>query len=143
MSQYSEKLAQLKKEIVAIENARKKKRWKPQQKTMIDFINGVTRRAEFQINDMKMVLYPGDEKKGFKHILLKHYRPNDLTALDIVNIYEIARRGVKLGTEGVSNDKLHVYMFMKNGNNFRLALKPQRSNSWVVTFYRKSYYPTN
>jgi hypothetical protein len=29
MSQYSEKLAQLKKEIVAIENARKKKRWKP------------------------------------------------------------------------------------------------------------------
>ncbi len=35
MSQYSQKLAQLKKEIVAIENARKKKRWKPYQKIMI------------------------------------------------------------------------------------------------------------
>jgi hypothetical protein len=138
MSQYSEKLAQLKKEIVAIENARKKKRWKPYQKIMIDFINGLTKTAEFQINEMKMILYLGDEKKGFKHILLKHYRSNDLTAIDIINIYEIAKRGIKLGTEGVSNDDLDVYIFLKNDNNFRLVLKPQKSNSWVVTFYRKS-----
>jgi len=137
MSQYSEKLAQLKKEIVAIENARKKKRWKPYQKIMIDFINGLTKTAEFQVNEMKMILYLGDEKKGFKHILLKHYHSNDLTAIDIVNIYEIAKRGIKLGTEGVSNDDLNVYMFLKNDNNFRLVLKPQKSNSWVVTFYRK------
>ena len=138
MSQYSEKLAQLKKEIVAIENARKKKRWKPYQKIMIDFINGLTKTAEFQVNEMKMILYLGDEKKGFKHILLKHYHSNDLTAIDIVNIYEIAKRGIKLGTEGVSNDDLNVYMFLKNDNNFRLVLKPQKSNSWVVTFYSKS-----
>ena len=138
MSQYSEKLAQLKKKIVAIENARKKKRWKPYQKIMIDFINGLTKTAEFQINEMKMILYLGDEKKGFKHILLKHYRSNDLTAIDIINIYEIAKRGIKLGTEGVSNDDLDVYIFLKNDNNFRLVLKPQKSNSWVVTFYRKS-----
>jgi len=138
MSQYSEKLAQLKKEIVAIENARKKKRWKPYQKIMINFINGLTKTAEFQINEMKVILYLGDEKKGFKHILLKHYHSNDLTAIDIINIYEIAKRGIKLGSEGVSNDDLNVYMFLKNDNNFRLVLKPQKSNSWVVTFYRKS-----
>jgi hypothetical protein len=138
MSQYSEKLAQLKKEIVAIENARKKKRWKPYQKIMVDFINGLTKTAEFQINEMKMILYLGDEKKGFRHILLKHYRSNDLATIDIINMYEIAKRGIKLGTEGVSNDGLDVYMFLKNDNNFRLVLKPQKSNSWVVTFYRKS-----
>ena len=138
MSQYSEKLAQLKKEIVAIENARKKKRWKPYQKIMVDFINGLTKTAEFQINEIKIILYLGDEKKGFKHILLKHYHANDLTTLDIVNIYEIAKRGIKLGTEGVSNERLSVYMFLKNDNNFRLVLKPQKSNAWVVTFYRKS-----
>jgi hypothetical protein len=134
----SEKLAQLKKEIVSIENARKKKRWKPYQKTMIDFINGVTQKAEFNINDMHIILHLGDEKKGFKHILLKHYQPNDLTVLDIINMYEIVKRGIKLGNEGVSNDSLDVYMFLKNDNNFRLVLKPQKSNSWVVTFYRKS-----
>ena len=104
MSKYSEKLAQLKKEIVSIENVKKKKRWKPYQKTMIDFINGVTQKAEFNINDM----------------------------------HEIVKRGIKLGNEGVSNDSLDVYMFLKNDNNFRLVLKPQKSNSWVVTFYRKS-----
>jgi len=138
MSKYSEKLAQLKKEIISIENARKKKRWKSHQKTMIDFINGVTQKAEFYINDMHIILYLGDEKKGFKHILLKHYKTNDLNALDIINMYEIAKRGIKLGSEGVSNDSLDVYMFLKNDNNFRLVLKPQTSNSWVVTFYRKS-----
>ena len=105
---------------------------------MIDFINGLTKTAEFQINGMKVILHLGDEKKGFKHILLKHYHSNDLTAIDIVNIYEIAKRGVKLGTEGVSNSGLDVYMFLKNDNNFRLVLKPQKNNSWVVTFYRKS-----
>ena len=43
-----------------------------------------------------------------------------------------------LVAEGVSNDDLNVYMFLKNDNNFRLVLKPQKSDSWVVTFYRKS-----
>jgi len=138
MSQYSEKLARLKKEIITIENARKKKRWKPYQKIMIDFINGVTQKAEFQINNMKIILYVGDEKKGFKHILLKHYHPNDLSALDIVNIYEIAKRGYKLANEGVSNENLDVYRFLKSDNDFRLVLKPQKDNSWVVTFYRKT-----
>jgi len=138
MSQYSEKLARLKKEIVAIENARKKKRWKPHQKIMIDFINGVTTKAEFQINSMRIILYIGDEKKGFKHILLKHYHSKDLTALDIVNIYEIVKRGIKLANEGVSNKDLNVYRFLKNDNDFRLVLKPQKDNSWIVTFYRKT-----
>ena len=138
MSQYSEKLARLKKEIIAIENARKKKRWKPYQKIMIDFINGVTQKAEFQINNMKIILYVGDEKKGFKHIVLKHYHPNDLTALDIINIYEIAKRGIKLANAGVSNDNLDVYRFLKSDNDFRLVLKPQKNNSWIVTFYRKT-----
>jgi len=138
MSQYSEKLARLKKEIVAIENARKKKRWKPYQKIMIDFINGVTPRAEFQINNMKILLYIGDEKKGFKHILLKHYHPNDLKALDIINIYETVKRGIKLANAGVSNSNLDVYRFLKSNNDFRLVLKPQKDNSWIVTFYRKT-----
>jgi len=138
MSQYSEKLARLKKEIVAIENARKKKRWKPHQKIMIDFINGVTTKAEFQINSMRIILYIGDERKGFKHILLKHYHSKDLTALDIVNIYEIVKRGIKLANEGVSNKDLNVYRFLKNDNDFRLVLKPQKDNSWIVTFYRKT-----
>ena len=138
MSQYSEKLAQLKKEIIAIQNARKKKRWKPHQKIMLDFINGVTSKAEFQINHQKIILYLGDEKKGFKHILLRHYHPNELTALDILNIYEVVKRGIKLANEGVSNNNLDVYRLLKSDNDFRLVLKPQKDNSWVVTFYKKT-----
>jgi len=58
--------------------------------------------------------------------------------LDIVNIYEIAKRGYKLANEGVSNENLDVYRFLKSDNDFRLVLKPQKDNSWVVTFYRKT-----
>ena len=67
MSIYSERLAKLKKNIKAIESTRKKKRWKPNQKIVIDFINGVNKNAEFLINNKKVILKLGNSKKGFKH----------------------------------------------------------------------------
>jgi len=73
VSIYSERLAKLKKDIVAIESSRKKKRWKHNQKIVIDFINGVTKKAEFIINGQKVILRLGHNKKGFKHIIESHY----------------------------------------------------------------------
>ena len=69
MSIYSERLAKLKKEIKAIESARTKKRWKANQNIVIDYINGVTKQAEFIINTQKIILRDGDSKKGFIHII--------------------------------------------------------------------------
>ena len=65
MSIYSERLAKLKKEIKAIESARKKKRWKANQKIIIDYINGVTKQAEFIINTQKVILKDGDIIKKY------------------------------------------------------------------------------
>lgn len=139
MSQYSEKLAKIKKDIKSIENAKKKKRWKPNQKIMIDFINGVTQKAEFEIRNNKILLFHGDEKKGFRHIVESHYSPRtDLDTLDIVNISEAFERGLKLAEEGVSNKDLDVYWLTKGSGDFRLVLKPHSEESWIVTFYRKS-----
>lgn len=139
MSQYSEKLAKLKKDISSIENAKKKKRWKPNQKIMIDFINGVTKKAEFKIRSKTILLFVGDDKKGFKHIVEKHYSPaTDLTTLDIINISEAFERGIKLAEEGVSNTDLDVYWLSKGSGDFRLVLKANANDSWIVTFYRKS-----
>ncbi len=70
---YSELLSKLQNDIVKISHARKKKRWKLNQKVMIDFINGVTKKAVFEVNGKKIVLFKGDDRKGFKHILKKHY----------------------------------------------------------------------
>ena len=138
MSHYISLLAKLQKEIKAIESARKKKRWKPYQKIMIDYINGASRNAIFEKDGHKIILSEGDERKGFIHILLGHYKTNDLEAMDIVNIFEIYTRGIKLAKEGVSNDHFIVYMKLSNQKELRLVLNPINENSWVVTAYRKS-----
>lgn len=138
MSTYSEKLSHLRRELETIQKKRKKKRWKPNQKKMIDLINGVTETAVFIIRGEKIVLMSGDSKKGFRHIVEGHYHPNDLRAIDIVNIAETFDRGIKLAKEGVSDKDLDVYMFLKGDDNFRLVLKEKNEESWVITFYRRT-----
>lgn len=138
MSKYINLLDKLKKEIKIIESIKSKKRWKSYQKIMIDYINGTTKKAIFEKNGHKIILSEGDEKKGFMHILLRHYKTNDLEAMDIINIFEIYIKGIKLAEESVSNKHLIVYMKLSNQKEFRLVLNPINENSWVVTAYRKN-----
>ena len=138
MSIYSERLAKLKKDIKAIESARKKKRWKPNQKIVIDFINGVTEQAVFLINNQKVILRHGDNKKGFKHIIERHYCkgcPGKIEKLKIINIAEVFSRGIKLNEIGVSNSDLNVYQLNKNGKILKLILDSKGNGELVVTFY--------
>ncbi|MFA6788106.1 MAG: hypothetical protein WC149_00225 [Arcobacteraceae bacterium] len=138
MSVYSERLAKLKKDIKSIESVRQKKRWKPNQKIVIDFINGVTEKAEFLINAHKVTLKLGDSKKGFKHIIERHYCkgcPGELETLDIINIAEVFLRGIKLNEIGVSNSDLTVYQLNKNGKILKLVLDSKENGELVVTFY--------
>ena len=138
MSKYISLLEKLQKEIKTIESIKSKKRWKPYQKIMIDYINGSIKEAIFEKDGHKIILSEGDEKKGFMHILLKHYKTNDLEAIDIINIFEIYIRGIKLAEEGVNNEHLIVYMKLANQKDLRLVLNPVNENSWIVTAYRKN-----
>ncbi|MBD3829909.1 MAG: hypothetical protein IE890_05425 [Arcobacter sp.] len=138
MSKYINLLDKLRREIKTIESIKHKKRWKPYQKIMIDYINGATKKAVFEKDGHKIILSEGDEKKGFMHILLRHYKTNDLEAMDIVNIFEIYFRGIKLAEEGVSNNHFTVYMKLANQKEFRLVLNPINENSWIITAYRKN-----
>jgi hypothetical protein len=133
---HTQKLQQLQKEIQLIYSHKKKKRLKPHQKIMIDFINGATKKAIFQIQSQKVILFMGDEKKGFIHIL-KHYKANDLEALDILNIAEVIERGMLLANEGVSNDAMKVYRHLKGIKDLRLILKKSKDGDWIVSFYKK------
>ena len=137
MSLYSEKLKYLKKEIATI-ISKKSKKLNTNQKIMYKFIQGQTNKAVFQINEHTIELHKGDEKKGFRHILEGHYKPNDLEAIDILNIADVFKRGIKLHEEGVSNKGLDVYMSTKQQKEHRLVLKKVSDGSWIVTFYRKS-----
>lgn len=137
MSLYSERLAHLKKEI-AIIMLKKTKKLSTNQKIMHRFIHGATNKAVFIVNNKEITLFHGDDKKGFRHILEKHYKPNDLEAMDILNIIDVFKRGLKLNEEGVNNSNLEVYMSLKQQKEHRLVLKKVTESSWIVTFYRKS-----
>lgn len=105
---------------------------------MIDYINGATKQAIYEKDGKKIILTDGDEKKGFIHILLRHYTAGDLETMDIINIFDIYIRGIKLAEEGVSNNHLEVYMKLANQKDFRLILNPMKDGSFVVTAYRKN-----
>ena len=138
MSKYNNLLEKLRKEIQTIESIKKKKKWKTHQKIMIDFIFGSNEKAIFEKNGHEIVLSRGDENKGFMHILLRHYKSNDLETIDIINIFEIYFRGIKLENDGVSNQHLIVYMKLGNQKEFRLVLNPVADFSWIITAYRKN-----
>ena len=140
MSLYSERLAHLKKEI-AIERAKRKKRKKKftqNQIIMIEFINGITKEAVFNIRNIKVVLRRGDAKKGFEHILLKHYCsgcPGEIGMLDILNFDLYLQRAIQLNQAGVSNTNLSVYQYIKGLQSYKIVLKESINGEFVVTFY--------
>jgi hypothetical protein len=136
VSRYSERLGHLKKELSVIKG-RKNKGFSKNQKIMFLFINGITDTATFLIKDMTIILKTGNEYKGFMHILLKHYRNGDLEAMDILNLAEVAQRGIVLSNEGVSNDKNTVYMLLKSNKDLRLILNPDNNGNFVISMYRK------
>ena len=104
MSLYSERLAHLKREISIISNKKKhlkpSKRFKRHQKQMIDFIHSNIKRVEIQVNHQIIILEKGDSKKGFKHILEKHYKSNDLETMDILNLPIMFKDAIKMAEKG-------------------------------------------
>ncbi len=139
MSLYSERLAHLKKEISLIK-AKKSKKFKKNQQIMINFINGVTSKAIFEIKGTKITLFLGDERKGFRHILEKHFCKGcegEIEAMDILNLSDVFERGLQLANQGVSNSNLEVFMSLKDQKEHRLVLKKINDGSLVVTLYTK------
>ena len=105
---------------------------------MMNFINGVTKEAVFYIKGMRIVLRKGDEKKGFEHILIKHYCsgcPGELRMLDILNFDLYLQRAIPLNEEGVSNTDLSVYQYIKGLQSYKIVLKEFDKGEYVVTFY--------
>lgn len=136
MSDYSEKLAVLKKEISIIKLRVKK--FKSHQKKMIKFIHSELDKVEFDLQGKTIVLEKGDSKKGFRHIIISHFDPNDLTTMDILNLPIMFKNSIKLAKEGVSNNALTVYKRLQNQKEHRLVIDETRNDKLVVTTYRKA-----
>lgn len=138
MNLYWQRLTRLRSEIATIKQKRKKK-FKKDQQIMINFINGVTEYALFEVGVKKIYLRRGDEKKGFKHILRRHYCAGclgELSTMDILNMINVVKKGIKLANVGVNNDHLIVYKQIKGLDQLKLVLKPIGDNELVVTLYR-------
>ena len=105
---------------------------------MIKFIHTRIDQVEFTVNSKIVILEMGDDKKGFRHILQKHYAPNDLETIDILNLPILFKDSIKLIKDGVSNNELCVYRMLKNQKDLRLITNETKDNKLVVTSYKKS-----
>ena len=106
---------------------------------MIDFINGVTHEAVFNIKNMNVMLQKGDSKKGFVHIIETHYGNGSKGAIDmsdLLNFDLYLQRAIKLNEEGVSNSNLDVYKYIKGMNNYKIVLIKENEGNLTVTFYK-------
>ena len=132
---YLKKLDIIKREISII-GSKKSRKFKPYQKKMINFINGKTHEVTFEIRGKIIILRKGDNIKGFKHILRKHYK-NDLETMDILNLPIFFKNAIELNEQGVSNNSLTVYSNLKNQKEHRLIINEIHKDRLVVTTYRK------
>jgi len=139
MRLYLERLAKLRKDIARIKEekkTKKNKKFNANEKIMIDFINAVTKYAEFEVASQKIILRVGDENKGFRHILEVHYCSGcrgEISTMEILNIIDIMKKGIKLENEGVSNSDLVVYL--RTRTQEKLVLKPISNGALIVTAY--------
>jgi len=137
LSKYSEQLGRLKKEISIIQS-KKKVKFKKHQKDMINSIHRIITNVEFTVRGKTILLEMGDEKKGFRHILERHYNPNDLETMDILNLPIIFKNALELNEIGITNNQLTVYKMEKNQKDLRLVTNEIKDDKLVVTSYRKS-----
>lgn len=136
MSVYSDRIGKLKKEIKLITT--KKKKLNKNQKVMIKFINGINSNAIFEVNGKKIILSKGSKTRGFQHIIEKHYCkgcPGELSTMDILNIADVAIKGITLANEGVSTPDLKVKKLQKSQNDYRLVMKEIDTDNLVITYY--------
>jgi len=135
VSQYSERLAKLKKELAleTLKRKKKKKKFTDNQTIMIKFINAVTDRAIFSIKGMRVVI----TRANLSHIL-KHYCSGcrgEIDLNDILNFDLYLNRAIQLANYGVSDSHKKVFQYIKGLTHYKIILEEVSANNYVVSFY--------
>ena len=139
-ARYYQHLAHLKKDIQAETSKRKKKKkkFKPNQTIMINFINNVTTKAEFSINGKKIILRKGTIYGGFMHFIEKHYCkgcPGEINMHDMLNMDLVISKGLVLNNIGVTNKENIVYSYKNGQDEHNIILKQINEDELVISFY--------
>jgi len=134
---YANKLALLETEFRAIHDIliRKKKSFNKNQQKVYDFVTGKSQLIQFNINNKQYFIKRGNDKKGFEHILLRHYGEECMGRLTAVNILNIATT-IKMGSVHVSEKNDYVSISNEfNGKRYIIVLSKDRNDHWVVSYY--------
>ena len=114
MTLYQEKFQQLQKEFKKIKLS---SNWKFEEhhQAMYDFVMHTKSSTTFTVNDYTITVKVGNERFGFKHLILRHYGDGCIgrvTALDILKIGNVIKRGINISSK--CNNKI---TFIQNKNN--------------------------
>ena len=134
---YAEKLATLESELRHIHQnlIKKKKAFNDNQQKVYNFVIGISKIIQFNINGKQYFIKRGNKHKGFEHILLRHYGEGcegRLTAANILNIATTIKMGSPYASE--RNDYTSISNEF-NGERYIVVVSQDRNGHWVVSYY--------
>ena len=133
---YKDKLHELRNAIKALKLDKRK--LEENQLSMLNFIEGKKDTARFVRDNSQAILAIGNERRGFAHILLRHYGEDcegKLSAREILNI-SFVLSGRKL-TDYELNDRDAVigYELTKQNVRFRVLLNRDGEIFKILTYF--------
>ncbi len=127
MQTYQELLNKLRHDISKLNLNRKK--LKPEQKAMLDFIEAKQKQAQFQKNGTIVILKREKLKKneGFEHILKRHYSnecTGKLTPREVLNLgFYLQKEETDYATDYEQNDRANIaYDFYRQELRLRITM---------------------
>lgn len=146
--EYFRLLKSLQKELSEREKNNRKKNYSfnNNQQSIYNFVMGRKSIIQLDINGKQFFMKKGTSKKGFMHILLRHYVPSDsktekegmICANDILNISNVIRNGERLEEYEIKDDDLkdkEGYKQHKNGKKHLVILNKDKNGNWFITYY--------
>lgn len=135
--EYLKRLNRLRREITKIVKSNKKTP-KEHHNAIVKFVKA-PKSTTFMVNDINVTISPGDKRKGFKHILLRHYCEGcegEITARDIYTIGNIIANGRELTDYELKDNSLMGYAQRKNDEEYKLLLKKRTKDELVITMFK-------
>lgn len=128
----------------------KKDKLTPDEKELYDFAMTSKSSTQFIRNGVRTLLNKGDDKMGFKHIIMRHYgegADSELSAWDVLRIGKTIKEGSPLTDAeilrnqdilGSSKDAIRRMVKTKDGENMYIVGvgRDKTGNNAVITYYK-------
>ncbi len=123
-------------------NYKKGYKFNKNQQSIYDFVIGRKSIVQLEVNEEQYFI----KKNDFRHILERHYVPNDevnlkdgrVSSNDILNIANVIKNGRKLEEYEIKDNDFNNkigYIQIKNDIKYTVILSKDKNGYWFISFF--------